>query len=67
MFYETKVLDAYGKLKKIVTAEELQSRHWKIFKTNEENGSYFKKNILKKQMAENSKKISTKNLGEEDY
>ena len=40
MFYETKVLDAYGKLKKVVSAEELQSRHWKIFKSTEEKGVF---------------------------
>ena len=45
MFYETKVLDAYGKLKKIVTAEELQSQHWEIFQSAEENGSFFKKKM----------------------
>ena len=59
MFYETKVLDAYGKLKKIVTAEELQSRHWKIFKSTEENGSFYKKNSLKNRKTENSKRFMT--------
>jgi hypothetical protein len=67
MFYETKVLDAYGKLKKIVSAEELQSRHWKIFKSMEENGSLFKKNALKNQTNKNSKKIPSENVGEDDY
>ncbi len=67
MFYETKVLDAYGKLKKIVSAEELQSRHWEIFKSMEENGSLFKKNSLKNQTNKNSKKIPSKNVGEDDY
>jgi hypothetical protein len=41
MFYETKVLDTYGKLKKIVSSEELQTRHWKIFEINEGKGSFF--------------------------
>ncbi|MFT4577323.1 MAG: hypothetical protein ACI8PD_002384 [Nitrospinales bacterium] len=67
MFYETKVLDAYGKLKKIVSAEELQSRHWKIFKSSEENGSFFKKNALKNRTNENSKSSPSENVGEDDY
>lgn len=67
MFYETKVLDACGKLKKVVTAEELQSRHWKIFNSMEENGSFFKKNVLKNRTTENSKKIPSDNVGEDDY
>ncbi len=67
MFYETKVLDAYGKLKEIVSAEELQSRHWKIFQSAEENGSFFKKNALKNQKSENSKKTPSENVGEDDY
>jgi hypothetical protein len=67
MFYETKVLDAYGKLKKTVSAEELQSRHWEIFKSTEENGSFFKKNALKKQTTENAKKTPSENVGEDDY
>ena len=36
MFYETKVLDAYGNLKKIVSTQELHTRHWKIFQQLEE-------------------------------
>jgi hypothetical protein len=67
MFYETKVLDAYGKLKKIVSAEELQSRHWKIFKSTEENGSFFKKNALKNRMNDNSKKTPPVNMNGDDY
>jgi hypothetical protein len=67
MFYETKVLDAYGKLKKIVSAEKLQSRHWKIFESTEQNGSFYKKNILKTQKTENPKKSPSENVGEDDY
>jgi len=67
MFYETKVLDAYGKLKKIVSAEELQSRHWKIFESIEKNGSYFKKNNLKNRTTQNLKNKSSENVGEDDY
>jgi hypothetical protein len=67
MFYETKVLDAYGKLKKVVSAEELQSRHWKIFQSREENGSFFKKNVLRNQISKNSKKSPSENMGEDDY
>jgi hypothetical protein len=67
MFYETKVLDAYGKLKKIVSAEELQSRHWDIFKSMEESGSLFKKKALKNKTNKNSKKRPSENVGEDDY
>ncbi len=67
MFYETKVLDAYGKLKEVVSAEELQSRHWKIFQSKEENGSFFKKNALKHRNNENSLNSPSENVGEDDY
>ncbi|MBT3366460.1 MAG: hypothetical protein HN472_11010 [Nitrospina sp.] len=36
MFYETRVLDAYGNLKKTISPQELQTRHWKIFQQLEE-------------------------------
>lgn len=45
MFYETKVLDAHGNLKQIISAQELQSRHWHKFQESESNlGIYPKKN-----------------------
>jgi|GEM_PF-2184220 hypothetical protein len=47
MFYETKVLDSYGKLKKVVSAEELQSQHWKLFESMEGNGSFLRKMSLR--------------------
>ena len=47
MFYETTVLDSYGKLKKVVSAEELQSRHWKLFESMEGNGSFSRKMSLR--------------------
>lgn len=45
MFYETRVLDAYGNLKQIISAKELQNRHWRNFQESESNlGIYPKKN-----------------------
>lgn len=43
MFYETKVLDAYGNLKKIVSTQELHIRHWKIFQQLEERNVFHPK------------------------
>jgi len=31
MFYETRVLDVYGNLKKTISTQELHTRHWEIF------------------------------------
>jgi hypothetical protein len=45
MFYETKVLDAYGNLKKIVSSQELHIRHWKIFQQLEERNFFNPKKI----------------------
>lgn len=43
MFYETKVLDAYGNLKAIITAQELHTRHWKTFHNMEKTLSPYTK------------------------
>lgn len=43
MFYETKVLDACGKLKKIISGKELQKRHWENYRILEENNCFAKK------------------------
>ena len=47
MFYQTKVLDAYGNQKKIISGEELSRRHWENFKILEESGNPFAKNLQK--------------------
>ncbi|KMP10658.1 hypothetical protein UR09_00905 [Candidatus Nitromaritima sp. SCGC AAA799-A02] len=31
MFYEVRILDDKGKLKKVLTSEMLTKRHWKLF------------------------------------
>jgi len=66
MFYETKVLDCYGKLIKIISTEELHSRHWKNFKFMEEKGRFFKKKILKNRKERISKNPLSENEGD-DY
>jgi hypothetical protein len=43
MFYETRVLDAYGNLKKTISSQELQARHWKQFQLSEENLAFYPK------------------------
>ena len=45
MFHETKVLDAYGNLKKIVSTQELHTRHWKIFQQLGERKVFHPKKI----------------------
>jgi len=45
MFHETKVLDAYGNLKKIVSTQELYTRHWKIFQQLGERKVFHPKKI----------------------
>jgi hypothetical protein len=34
MFYKVQILDAKGKLKKILTSEMLSKRHWELFPDN---------------------------------
>lgn len=48
MFYETKVLDAYGNLKKIVSTQELHTRHWRIFQQLEERKVFLPKTTFPK-------------------
>ncbi len=37
MFYEVKIFNAQGKIKRIISAEELSRTHWNMFQTAEEN------------------------------
>jgi len=55
MFYETKVLDAYGNLKRIVSCKELRKRHWENYKIMEENCSSFSKKYRKKNSVNGNK------------
>ena len=34
MFYKVQILDAKGKLKKLLTSEMLSKRHWELFPDN---------------------------------
>ena len=43
MFYEARVFDAYGDLKKTVSSQELHARHWKKFQELEEKTVFHKK------------------------
>ncbi len=43
MFYETRVLDAYGNLKQVISSKELQARHWQKFQEAESNLSIYPK------------------------
>lgn len=39
MFYDVKIMDAQGKIKKIVTSEEISKTYWKNFQYEEANKS----------------------------
>jgi hypothetical protein len=41
MFYETRIFDAHGNLKQIISAQEIQHRHWQNFTQSEENLSVY--------------------------
>ena len=56
MFYETKVLDAYGNLKKIVSTQELHTRHWRIFQQLEERKVFLPKTTFPKKVREKKTK-----------
>ncbi len=65
MFYETRILDAYGNLKKIISGKELQKRHWENFKFMEENISFFAKKDQKKDVKKQNTEI--KFLSDDTY
>jgi hypothetical protein len=58
MFYETRVLDAYGNLKKTISSQELHTRHWKKFQELEER-TVFKQ---KKDSSKPGRKKGNKNV-----
>ena len=37
MFYEVKILNPQGEIKKIISSQELTQAYWKMFYTTEEN------------------------------
>lgn len=37
MFYQVRILDRYGKVKKVVSREELQKAHWNRFDENKKS------------------------------
>ncbi len=67
MFYDTKILDAYGKLKKIVSSEELQRRHWENFKFLEENCNSFANRLRKGNSRNGLKKTKPSLANDETY
>lgn len=58
MFYETRVLDPYGNLKKTISAQELHTRHWKIFQQSEEKTVFH----MKKDSSKPGRKKGKKDL-----
>ena len=50
MFYKVQVLDAKGKLKKILTSKMLSKRHWELFPDNIKKSEKDKKSKTKKRM-----------------
>ena len=48
MFYKVQVLDAKGKLKKLLTSEMLSKRHWDLFPDNIKKAEKEKKSKTKK-------------------
>ena len=59
MFYEARVFDAYGNLKKTISSQELHARHWKNFQKLEEKTVFHKK----KDSSESGRKIGKKEIG----
>ena len=56
MFYKVQVLDAKGKLKKLLTSDMLSKRHWDLFPDN----------IKKAEKEKNKKKDSINKLWEKN-
>ncbi len=69
MFHETKVLDALGNLKKIISGNELKRRHWENFKILEENCNSFSRTSRKGNSRKSIKKTSPslENVGDDTY
>jgi hypothetical protein len=60
MLSETKIWDVYGNLKKIISTQELHTRHWKIFNLSEESLAYYpKKNSSKPKIKTGQKDKAT--------
>jgi len=55
-FTKQKVLDAYGNLKKIVSTQELHTRHWRIFQQLEERKVFLPKTTFPKKVREKKTK-----------
>ena len=60
MFYKVQVLDAKGKLKKLLTSDMLSKRHWDLFPDNI-------KKLKKKKNLKQIKKINLMRLKQENY
>ena len=50
MFYKVQVLDAKGKLKKLLTSDMLSKRHWDLFPDNIKKAEKEKKSKTKKRI-----------------
>lgn len=37
MFYQVRILDRYGKVKKVISKDELQKAHWNRFEENKKS------------------------------
>lgn len=59
MFYETRILDAYGNVKKTISAQELHNRHWQMFQQSEGSLSIYPK----KSSSKPARKKSTRDKG----
>ena len=60
MFYKVQVLDAKGKLKKLLTSDMLSKRHWDLFPDNI-------KKAEKEKKSKTNKKINLMRLKQENY
>ena len=60
MFYKVQVLDAKGKLKKLLTSDMLSKRHWDLFPDNI-------KKMEKKKNLKQIKRINLMRLKQENY
>ena len=59
MFYEVKVFDSRGQLKKVVSSKKLSNRFWR---NNDNNPSYYEEGYAKSDESNTKNNMKTKNV-----
>ena len=64
MFYEVRVFDSRGQLKKVVSSKKLSNRFWRI---NDNLPSYYEENSVKSDGLNSKEKIRVEKVSVEEF